>query len=221
MRQRIAVFTTAAAAALAIACGGGTKAPEPANAPASPSAPTPPTAGERVAWYQDCWRLYNTKAWDRFANCYATSAESDQVDSGQPPARGRDAIVAATKPFVTAFPDVAGRPQVILVNGNQLASIHVLTGTHTGPLAAGGGKPLDATGKPIGMYFGHALEMDPATNSVIREWGFAENGTLMSQLGVSKAPARPATTTAAAKCARRGCPPAATCRTPCRRRRTG
>ena len=115
-----------------------------------------------------------------------------------PAAKGPEAITAAAKPFTTAFPDVTGSPQLILVNGNQLASIYVLKGTHTGPLQGPGQKPLPATNKPIGTYFGHAIEMDPAANSVIREWQFNENGALMAQLGVSKAPARPATTTAPA-----------------------
>ena len=52
---------------------------------------------ERASWYQECWGHFNNKAWDGFKACYADTVESDQVDSGQPHARGLEAMEASDK----------------------------------------------------------------------------------------------------------------------------
>jgi predicted ester cyclase len=192
MYRRTASFATVAAALMltAVACGGGQPAPQPAAAP--PPAPKVLTGQERASWYQDCWNLFGAKSWDAFGACYDPAAESDRPGSGQPTLKGRDAIVTDARTFVTAFPDAKGALQFVLVNGNNIASVAVLTGVHTGPLSGPDGKTIPATNKPIGLIQGHLLETDALGSKAVRESWYADSGTMMAQLGLSKAPARPA-----------------------------
>lgn len=168
---------------------------EEASAPAQ--APAPPSVEERVAFYQECWDRFNAKAWESFAECYGADAQSENLDSGMPVARGRDAVVQGAKDFVAAFPDVTGSLQVVIANAQEIAALSLLTGTHTGPLG-GGPEPLPATNMPIGLYMGHVVMGDPASTLIAREALYNENGTLTGQLGVSSAPHRPVMTSGAA-----------------------
>jgi predicted ester cyclase len=179
-----------------VACSSSQPEPAPAAAPAA--APAPLTPAERAAWYQACWGQFNAKAWDQFKACYSDAAESEQVDSGRPPVKGVDAIVASTKEFATAFPDAKGTGQLILVNGDTLVSVYVVNGTHTGPLAAPDGKSLPPTNKPVGFLQAHWIQMDATGNKVVKEAFYSDGGTMMAQLGVNPAPARPVMTSVVA-----------------------
>jgi predicted ester cyclase len=175
------------------ACG----MPGPEETSPAAEAPAAPTATERVAFYQDCWNLFNTKAWDQFAACYTADAESENVDSGMPVARGTDAVVQGAKDIVGAFPDINGSLQLVVVGEREIAALGLLTGTHTGPLT-GGPEPLPATNKPIGLMMGHVVIGDATSPAFAREVIYNENGTMMAQLGLSPAPARPVMTSGVA-----------------------
>jgi predicted ester cyclase len=156
------------------------------------------TPAERVAWYQACWGHFNAKAWDQFRACYADGIESDQVDSGYPPAKGVDAVLASAKQFTTAFPDARGSGQLILVNGGALVSVYVVNGTQTGPLVGPDGKSLPATNKPVGFLQAHWIETAAMGNKVVKEAFYSDSGTMMAQLGVNRSPARPVMASAVA-----------------------
>src|SRR5690349_20016098 len=105
-------FRTSAGAALAVvgaliatACSDNTP---PAPAATEVAAVKPPTAEARVQTYKDCWRAFNTQAWDQFGQCYADNAVSESVDSTPPAANGRQAIVDRDKQMAAAFPDRKG-----------------------------------------------------------------------------------------------------------------
>ena len=189
MNRGINVKTIAAAAAVAltVACG---SQPAPQQA-APPPAPKVATPAERAAWYQACWKLFNDKSWDAFKACYADSAESEQIDSGQPVARGADAVIASAKEFTTAFPDVKGTGELVFVHGDDVIGVYTLNGTHTGPLAGPGGKSIPATNKKVGYVMAHGIQTDATGAKVVKEYIYADNGTVMAQLGLSPAPARP------------------------------
>ena len=192
-----AVLVCSFAVVVAAGCGG--SQPSQGDPAAAPPAASAPTAAERAAWYQDCWTQFNNKAWDTFRACYADSVESDQVDSGRPPAKGIDAVVASDKAFTDAFPDVKGTGNLILVNGDRILSIYTLNGTHTGPLAGPGDQSVPATGKPIGFFQAHLLQTDSSGRKVAKEEFYSDSGTMLAQLGLNPNPARPvATSTAAA-----------------------
>jgi predicted ester cyclase len=149
------------------------------------------TAAERAAWYQDCWAHFNNRAWDKLKACYADNAESDQVDSGQPVARGVEAVLESSKSSANTFPDMKGTGELILIKGDTIASIYLISGTHTGPMPAPGGQSLPATNKPFGYLQGHLVQTDATGGKAIKEEFYQDTGTLMAQLGLNPGPARP------------------------------
>jgi predicted ester cyclase len=174
---------------LAAACSGNeTKAPAPA---APPPAPAPLTIAQRAQWYQDCWAMFNDKAWDKFRNCYAADATSEQVDSEVGTARGRDAIIKASQDTLVSFPDAGGDVKLVLAHGPHLVSVAMWHGTHMGPLPGPGGKPIPPTKKPFGFLMAHWIETDAQGKEGLRDAAYVDEGTMMAQLGLVKAPARP------------------------------
>lgn len=107
-----------------------------------------------------------------------------------------DAAIKDAQDFAAAFPDVAGAPQLVLASKDTVAGLAVIAGTHGGPLPGPGDKPIAATNMKIGYMFG--LVTDIADGGVAKERQYADNTTLLAQLGVIKAPTRPVMTAAAA-----------------------
>jgi predicted ester cyclase len=185
---RLALVAAASVLGLS-ACG--SQAPPPAPAPAPAPTPTPLTSAERAAWYQACWGHFNARAWDQFKTCYADRIESDQIDSGYPALKGIDAVMTNTKQLIAAFPDFRGSGQLILVNGDTIVSVFVVNGTHAGPMVGPDGKTLPPTNKPIGYLQAHWIETDAIGNKAVKEAFYSDTGTMMAQLGLNPAPARP------------------------------
>jgi predicted ester cyclase len=187
-----AVLVSTVVVVAALACGGAQPRQEAAGS-ATPAAKVL-TAAERAAWYQECWEQFNNKAWDAFRACYADSVESDQVGSGQPHARGVDAMEASAKTFTAAFPDVKGTGELILVKGETIVGVYVLNGIHAGPLLGPDGQSTPATNKAVGFYQAHVVQTDATGSKILKEELYSDSGTLMAQLGLNPAPARPVTT---------------------------
>ena len=183
-RHNTAATMILSLAALASACSSPEKTPEATT-------PKPITAEERVQWYEQCWNQFNDKKWTEFRQCYADNATSRQLGYGKPTLNGADAIITSSQDFAKLSPDGHGEGQLILVNGNHLASVYLLSGTNSGPMTGPEGKEMKATNKKFGLLFGHAVELDPAANKVVNELGVMDGGTFANQLGLSKAPGRP------------------------------
>ena len=149
------------------------------------------TDEDRVKWYEDCWQDFNDHKWDDFKKCYADNATSRQMGYGKENISGAGAIVESSQDFSKAFADGHGEPQLILVNGSKIASLYLLNGTNSGPLTGPDGKEIPATSKKFGLLFGHYVETDPVGLRVVKEFAAMDGGTLASQLGLSKNPARP------------------------------
>src|SRR5262245_53440683 len=155
MTTSFAVFRrwTAAAAvtlggALAAACS--QPAPPP---PPAPAAPAVKNAEARTQLYQDCWKDFNDKNWDKFGACYTENAVSESVGETPPSVTGRAAIIERNKKEAEAFPDRRGDPVLVVANGARIMSIAVYTGTNSGPMPPGpDGKSMPATNKKIGIY---------------------------------------------------------------------
>jgi len=164
---------------------------EPAPPPPPPAPPN--TAETRAQRYQECWNQFNDKAWDKFQTCYTDTAVSESADSTPATFTGRPAIIERAKMEAGAFPDRRGEVRLVLVNNEHVASIAMYTGTNTGPLPPGpDGKPGPATGKPVGFLLAHMVDFDSTGMAAGREMAFVDEGTMMAQLGLSPAPARPA-----------------------------
>jgi predicted ester cyclase len=167
--------------------------PQPATpAKEQPGPPSTPKTQEEIAkWYQDCWNDFNEKKWDDFKKCYANNATSQQAGYGKLNVSGPDAIVSASQDFMKTFPDGRGEGQLILINGNHIASMYLLKGTNSGPLRSPDGKDIPGRNKKLGLMFGHAVEIDPAGPKVLKETGAMDGVTFENQLGFLKMPGRP------------------------------
>ena len=184
--RRTRLVLAAGAVFVAAACG------EPPPPPA-PAAPPVKTAEQRVQWYQACWDHFNKQAWDQFGACYGETAVSESVDQTPASVTGRSEIVARDKAVAAGFPDRQGEVRLVLNNGDRVASIALYTGTNTGPLPPGpDGKSMPATKRPIGLLLAHTADLDPTGSHVVRDAAYLEEATMMAQLGISKAKARPA-----------------------------
>jgi ketosteroid isomerase-like protein len=163
----------------------------PTEAP-KPAAPPPATAEERTKLFKDCWAQFNAKDWSKFQGCYADNAVSEQVDSGAPPVTGRANIVDRdAKVLASAFPDLTGETQLLLVSGSDVLSVELLKGTHKGPLPGPQGE-IAPTNKKIGYLMLQHITLTPDGRQIAKERFIYDGGTFMSQLGVSPAPARKA-----------------------------
>lgn len=174
-------------ALLAAACG----ETQPAAPPATAATPAVATPDQRAQWYQDCWKLFNDKNWDAFQNCYTEQATSEDVGSANPVRRGRAEIIAFDKSRVAPFPDQRGDVRLILANGSHLMSIAIWTATNHGDMPGPDGKMMTATHKQIGQYLAHTIELDATGTKAVADAVYADDGTTMAQLGLSKLPARP------------------------------
>lgn len=171
-------------------------APPPAAAApveaAKPAPPPPATADERSKWFKECWGLFNSKDFAKFAGCYAENATSEQVDMGMPALSGRQSIVDKNaKVFAAGFPDLSGENELTIVSGDDILSVVLLKGTHKGPLPGPQGE-IAATNKKIGYLALHHVQTSPDGRSVQKERFIYDGGTFMGQLGLSPAPARKA-----------------------------
>ncbi len=149
------------------------------------------TAGDQVKWYQACWNDFNTRKWEDFKDCYAKASTSQQFGYGKQNVRGPDNIVSSWEDFAKAFPDSHGHPQLILINGNNIASIYLLNAANTGTIRKPNGKDVPATNKKIGLLFGNVVETDPNARKIVNEFGVMDSGTIAGQLGLSKDEVRP------------------------------
>jgi predicted ester cyclase len=164
----------------------------PAETPPEPAAPKAPTAEEKVKFYQDCTDALNAKDWDKFGSCYAEDVETVFVDQTDGELKSRaEMLEKGAKVMAGAFPDLKLTPQIILQNGDKVASIIFMSGTHTEPLRATGGE-LPPTKKKIGVYSLHVVQLAPDKLEVIRSWQLMDEATLAGQLGLYKGPHRPA-----------------------------
>jgi hypothetical protein len=146
-----------------------------------------------VQLFQSCWGAFNARDWAKFSSCYAEGGTTERVDSGIPIHKGRaDITEKGAKVFVVGIPDVAGEHQLTLVNGNNIASIVLLKGTHTGPLATPDGSSIPATNKKIGNLTGHVVELTDDGRMVKADRFYADAGSQMGQLGLNPKPHRKA-----------------------------
>ncbi len=166
-------------------------ASSPAPEPPPPPKPAPASAEERVQWFKDCWSSFNAKEWAKLGGCYSETVRAENVDSGMPESMGRaDVIEKSAKPFAAQFPDVSGESQLLLLNGDHIASVWLLKGKNSGSLMGPDGSSLPATNKSFGMLSAHVVDLTEDGRSIAMERFYSDSGTMLGQLGLSKAPHR-------------------------------
>jgi ketosteroid isomerase-like protein len=166
--------------------GSGSAAGSAAAAPAKP-----PTGDELAKRYVECWGFFSAHDMDKLKTCYTANATSVFVDSGIPDGTGADDIVAKhSKPLVDAFPDIKGDVELTLINGMNGVTVALVTGTNDGTMKTPMGD-VPATKKKIGLQVAHAVHFADG-KAADKEAFYQDLGEQMSQLGLSKAPARKA-----------------------------
>jgi steroid delta-isomerase-like uncharacterized protein len=119
----------------------------------------------------------------KFSELYALDATVDEYGLGE--AKGREAIAGGLQKAFDGFPDFKIGVSKVFVKNDVLAQEWVITGTHAGEF--NGAKP---TNKTIGVRVASVLTFTPE-GLIKTERRYWDTSTLLSQLGLMTAPARP------------------------------
>ncbi len=141
----------------------GTTAP-PATADA---APAPPSGDDIAKRYGECIQLSNEGRWDEFKNCYAAAVMFEAPGLDQP--RALDVEVEEAKKARAIFPDYKQEPQLVMVSGNTVIAMLLITATSK------------QTKKPVAFYLGHVVATDPA-GKLTRDISFWDAKTVEAQV---------------------------------------
>lgn len=149
---------------------------KPVPAPVVP-AKTPMTAEQAGARWIECMGFFSAHDAAKFGACTTERTTSELLDSGMPAAVGSAAMVARAQGFWAGFPDITAKPQIVLLNGGQFATIDLMTGTNTGSFMG-----MPPTGKKIGNYVAHFGQLDLASGEAKVINGLHDMGTMMGQM---------------------------------------
>ncbi len=159
------------------------KTAEPAGGPgAGDQAPAGAGPEALMKSTEACWAAYASWDKEKFRACYADKTEVTSVDAiPAETARTPQDVLLMFGVFRNAFPDFAADIQLVLVNGNKTAVVALLTGTHKGRSLG-----MPPTNKKLALYYGEASEAD-GQGRKIREHDYADQATLLQQLGIQDA----------------------------------
>jgi predicted ester cyclase len=133
--------------------------------------------------YLACLESLGTGTLDAYKGCLADNFAVRDAGHGADAILQRDAALAMHASIRKGFPDMKLTPQLVMVNGRNVAAVVLVTGTHTAPLDVGG-QVIPATGKKLGMLFFHRIRFDDA-NKQHDEWFIDDSMTMMNQLGIA------------------------------------
>lgn len=197
------IFGSLVMGAIVVGCGGGGEGQKPVEAPPAPTVapPAPTTTAEPAPTtaatpakpsMQDMQKALvgavvdSLNAHDpaKFSANYADDAVL--VVAGMPdPIKGKDAIAADAKMAFSAFPNMKMGVSRAWGKNDVVVCEWVDNGTQSGDLMG-----IKATEKPVG-YTGLSIVWVNADGKVKEEHRFFDVGTVMAQIGASKAKARP------------------------------
>jgi len=161
-------------------------APPPAPAAVVAPAPAPLTSEQLLAAFDACDAAWIAHDEEQLRGCYAEGADIEMVESGMPAVKGGEAAIGVAKGWWAAFSDMTGPITLSLLDDHTLVLLRRASGTHTGTLMG-----IPATNKATNQILGGVVELTPDGKiKAMREYG--DMGTMMGQLGVSKAPHRKA-----------------------------
>lgn len=144
------------------------------------------TAADTMKRVDECTAYWNSGDIPKLAGCYSDSGKVEFVDHVPPMEHtGQKEIAEALEKWRPAFPDSKTDLQLVLVNGNNYATIGLNTGTNTGEMMG-----MPATNKKtstLGAMLGTVDDQGTITN----ERHFYDQTTTMSQLGIAASPMAP------------------------------
>jgi steroid delta-isomerase-like uncharacterized protein len=163
-------------------------APPPAAPapPPAPEAPKPPLIDLQKQAVAAAFSAINAHDSKKFADLHAADAAVTVVGMGE--FKGREAIAGEIQKSFDAFPDFKIGASKVYVKNDVLVHEWVVTGTHKGEF--NGAK---ASNKPVGVRGASVVWFSP-DGLIKQEHRYFDGGTVMSQIGQMKAPARPVAT---------------------------
>ena len=183
-------MTTTGSATGSAETGSGSATAMAGSGSAGSAAPAKMTADDMTKRFQECWGYFNDGKWDDFQKCQADDATHEMPGSGIPTENGAAAIAEAAKNFKAAFPDMKGQNQLLLINGNHIAAVSLMTGTNTGKMQTPMGE-MPPTNKKVGFYTSQLMEVNDQGQST-KEQEYVDFATIMGQLKPDKKhPVRP------------------------------
>jgi predicted ester cyclase len=153
-------------------------------AAAGSAAPKLLTGDDLAKRYHECWADWAAGKWDDLAKCYATDATWDAPGSKVVPINGAAAIVELDKSYRAAFSNETAESQLVLVNGQKIVGIALLSGKQTGTLKFPA-HDLPATNNQFGIYAGQVLAIDDS-GKITHESNFEDMATILGQLKPNK-----------------------------------
>lgn len=129
------------------------------------------------AFYDQVINAHNPAMVDSFCAPDFTDHNPDQGHSG----KGVDDLKAAFKDFFTGFPDIHMTVDMMVANGDTVASMITMTGTNSGMMM--GAPPTNKQVSIQGMDF-IVLKDGKATD----RWGFFDVMKMMQQMGMMPEP---------------------------------
>jgi steroid delta-isomerase-like uncharacterized protein len=161
----------------------GTKPDEEGKKEPPPPPPKKLTLEERIAFHEGCFQDFLKEAPNFVDRCYSEESTDELVDSGDPVARGKAAILASTKPFWDGF-TLEGKTILALGNGDNVVNIGWMGGTNDGPMMG-----MPATNGKFGQMFIEVQNLDAqGRHGNVRV--YVDMGTMMAQLTNAKQPHR-------------------------------
>ncbi len=165
------------------------KTPEPVTAPKEENKAW--TGEDSVKVFQDLWVAFNAKDHAKSMALYADDADFSYVDFAPPMAmKGAEAIGGIMKMWWGGFPDANGDTQLLLVNGNEIAAIQLISQTNSGEMM---GQP--ATGKKTVTIEAQYVSLNDEGKIAV-DHHFADQATMAHQMGMFANERSPDTETA-------------------------
>ena len=144
----------------------GTTMMDAPTAPVVDAAPPAKTADELAKRYEDCNRFTVERRWDDLRGCYVPTIKFEAP--GLDEVRSLDEEIAHHQKTLADFPDYKQEPQLVLVSGNTITAILLVSGT-------------TASKKSFAIYLGNVVEAD-AQGRFTKDLAFFDVKTLENQL---------------------------------------
>jgi predicted ester cyclase len=116
----------------------------------------------------------------------ALAAEDLVNHAAIPEAQGRAGLISIFGKLRAGFPDMQGKVEDVIAEGDRVVARIRMTGTHTGPLAMSRW-PLPPTGKSVDVEQVHVYRL--AAGVIVEHWGGRDDFGMIRQLGLTLAPA--------------------------------
>ena len=166
---------------------GDKKKPEPKPTAGKTTEKTPEKTPEVKKWtgedtmkkLDETTAAWNAGDWDKFAGFYAENAKMLMVDH-QPPMSfdSRKAMLDGLKEMMPAFSDNKVMPQLVLVNGQNYATIVLGTSTNSGDFMG-----MPATNAKLSHYGSGIGRLDDK-GMIVEERHLSDQSTFMHQMGM-------------------------------------